>query len=158
MADDKLDISSIFGDTFKQISDALSGETQKKSKKKKVSSIAGIPLPSSSTTTKKSTSKKSTSKKSTSAVDKATLAGVQAAKKATTTKKSTGSKTTAKKTTTAKTTSTKKTGKIMLEINGRQVDFKTIEQKAAKLGGNCYVVVNEKKIYNEDGKSVSLFS
>lgn len=46
----------------------------------------------------------------------------------------------------------------MLEINGRQVDFKTIEQKAAKLGGNCYVVVNEKKIYNEDGKSVSLFS
>ena len=158
MADDKLDISSIFGDTFKQISDALSGETQKKSKKK-VTSIAGIPLPSSSTTTKKSTSKKkTTTKKSTSAVDKATLAGVQAAKKATTTKKSTGSKTTAKKTTTTKSASTKKTGKIMLEINGRQVDFKTIEQKAAKLGGNCYVVVNEKKIYNEDGKSLSLFS
>ena len=61
MADDKLDISSIFGDTFKQISDALSGETQKKSKKK-VSSIAGIPLPQSSSTAKKSTSKKSTSK------------------------------------------------------------------------------------------------
>ena len=157
MADDKLDISSIFGDTFKQISDALSGETQKKSKKK-VTSIAGIPIPSSSTTTKKSTSKKkTTSKKSTSAVDKATLAGVQAAKKATTTKKSTGSKTTTKSTS-SKSTSSKKAGKIMLEINGRQVDFKTIEQKAAKLGGNCYVVVNEKKIYNEDGKSVSLFS
>ena len=45
----------------------------------------------------------------------------------------------------------------MLEINGRQVDFKTIEAKAAKLGGNCYVVVNEKKIYNEDGKSISLY-
>ena len=157
MADDKLDISSIFGDTFKQISDALSGETQKKSKKK-VTSIAGIPLPSSSTSTKKSTSKKkTTTKKTTSAVDKATLAGVQAAKKATTTKKSTGSKTTTKSTS-SKSTSSKKAGKIMLEINGRQVDFKTIEQKAAKLGGNCYVVVNEKKIYNEDGKSVSLFS
>ena len=157
MADDKLDISSIFGDTFKQISDALSGETQKKSKKK-VTSIAGIPLPSSSTSTKKSTSKKkTTTKKTTSAVDKATLAGVQAAKKATTTKKSTGSKTTTKSTS-SKSTSSKKTGKIMLEINGRQIDFKTIEQKAAKLGGNCYVVVNEKKIYNEDGKSVSLFS
>ena len=156
MADDKLDISSIFGDTFKQISDALSGETQKKSKKK-VTSIAGIPLPSSSTSTKKSTSKKkTTTKKTTSAVDKATLAGVQAAKKATTTKKSTGSKTTTKSTS-SKSTSSKKTGKIMLEINGRQIDFKTIESKAAKLGGDCYVVVNEKKIYNDDGKSVSLF-
>lgn len=158
MADDKLDISSIFGDTFKQISDALSGETQKKSKKK-VSLIAGIPLPQSSSTSKKSTSKKKTTTKKTSALDKATMAGVTAAKKASTTKKTTASKTTtAKKTTASKTTSSKKAGKIMLEINGRQVDFKTIEQKAAKLGGNCYVVVNEKKIYNEDGKSVSLFS
>lgn len=157
MADDKLDISSIFGDTFKQISDALSGETQKKSKKK-VSSIAGIPLPQSSSTAKKSTSKKSTSKKA-SAVDKATAVGITAAKKASKVKttsgsKSSGTRSTAKKTTTA----SKKTGKIMLEINGRQIDFKTIEQKAAKLGGDCYVVVNEKKIYNDDGKSVSLFS
>ena len=86
MADDKLDISSIFGDTFKQISDALSGETQKKK-----------------TTRKKTTAKKSTSTKTSSALSSAGL-------------------------------------------------------KAAKLGGNCYVVVNEKKIYNEDGKSVSLFS
>ena len=159
MADDKLDISSIFGDTFKQISDALSGETQKKSKKK-VTSIAGIPLPG-STTTKKSTTKKSTSKKSSSskssAVDKAIAAGANAAKKANTTKSS-SSKTTAKKTTsTTKKTTSSKAGKIMLEINGRQIDFKTIESKAAKLGGNCYVVVNEKKIYNEDGKSVSLY-
>jgi hypothetical protein len=45
----------------------------------------------------------------------------------------------------------------MLEISGRQIDFKTIESKAAKLGGDCYVVVNEKKIYNDAGKSVSLF-
>ena len=160
MADDKLDISSLFGGTIKQISDALSGETQKKSKKK-VTSIAGIPLPQSSSTTKKSTTKKKTTSKKTSssALDKATMAGVTAAKKASTTKKTTGSKTTTtKKTTASKSSSSKKAGMIMLEINGRQVDFKTIEQKAAKLGGNCYVVVNEKKIYNEDGKSVSLFS
>lgn len=157
MADDKLDISSIFGDTFKQISDALSGETQKKSKKK-VSSIAGIPLPQSSSTAKKSTSKKSTSKK-TSAVDKATAVGITAAKKASKVKTTSGSKSSGTRTTAKKTTSaSKKTGKIMLEINGRQIDFKTIEQKAAKLGGDCYVVVNEKKIYNDDGKSVSLFS
>lgn len=157
MADDKLDISSIFGDTFKQISDALSGETQKKSKKK-VSSIAGIPLPQSSSTAKKSTSKKSTSKK-TSAVDKATAVGITAAKKASKVKTTSGSKSSGTRSTAKKTTSaSKKTGKIMLEINGRQIDFKTIEQKAAKLGGDCYVVVNEKKIYNDDGKSVSLFS
>ncbi len=157
MADDKLDISSIFGDTFKQISDALSGETQKKSKKK-VSSIAGIPLPQSSSTAKKSTSKKSTSKK-TSAVNKATAVGITAAKKASKVKTTTGSKSSGTKSTSKKTTaSSRKTGKIMLEINGRQIDFKTIEQKAAKLGGDCYVVVNEKKIYNDDGKSVSLFS
>ena len=134
MADDKLDISSIFGDTFKQISDALSGETQKKSQKK-VTSIAGIPLPQNSSATKKSTSKKTT--------------GTKTATKKTATKKTTA---------TSKASSSKKAGKIMLEINGRQIDFKTIEQKAAKLGGNCYVVVNEKKIYNEDGKSASLFS
>ena len=140
MADDKLDISSIFGDTFKQISDALSGETQKKKTTKK------------KTTTKKTSASKTNSAMSSAAM-KAANAGKSAAKKATTTKKSTSSKsTTAKKTTTSK-----KNGTIMLEINGRQIDFKTIEAKAAKLGGNCYVVVNEKKIYNDDGKSVSLY-
>ena len=88
-------------------------------------------------------------------------AAVEVKKAASATKKkaSTAKKTTAKKTTAAKktTSSSKKSGTIMLEINGRQIDFKTIEAKAAKLGGNCYVVVNEKKIYNEDGKSVSLY-
>ena len=142
MADDKLDISSLFGDTFKQISDALSGETQKKK-----------------TTKKKTTAKKSTSTKTGSALSsaglKAATAGKTASKKASTAKKTTAKKTssTAKKTA----ASSKKSGTIMLEINGRQIDFKTIEAKAAKLGGNCYVVVNEKKIYNEDGKSVSLY-
>jgi hypothetical protein len=141
MADDKLDISSIFGDTFKQISDALSGETQKKKTTKK------------KTTTKKTSASKTNSAMSSAAM-KAANAGKTAAKKASTTKKSTSSKsTTAKKTT----SSSKKSGTIMLEINGRQIDFKTIEAKAAKLGGNCYVVVNEKKIYNDDGKSVSLY-
>ena len=141
MADDKLDISSIFGDTFKQISDALSGETQKKKSTKK------------KTTTKKTSTSKTNSAMSSAAM-KAANAGKTAAKKATATKKSTSSKsTTAKKTT----SSSKKSGTIMLEINGRQIDFKTIEAKAAKLGGNCYVVVNEKKIYNDDGKSVSLY-
>ena len=141
MADDKLDISSIFGDTFKQISDALSGETQKKK-----------------TTKKKTTAKKTSSSKTNSALTSAGLkaanAGKTASKKASTAKKTTAKKTTAAKKTTS---SSKKSGTIMLEINGRQVDFKTIEAKAAKLGGNCYVVVNEKKIYNEDGKSVSLY-
>ena len=141
MADDKLDISSLFGDTFKQISDALSGESQKKK-----------------TTKKKTTAKKSTSTKTGSALSsaglKAATAGKTASKKASTAKKTTAKKTS---TTAKKTTSSKKSGTIMLEINGRQIDFKTIEAKAAKLGGNCYVVVNEKKIYNEDGKSVSLY-
>ena len=45
----------------------------------------------------------------------------------------------------------------MLEISGRQIDFKVIAKKAEKLGGEIYVVVNEKKIYNQDGKSVNLF-
>lgn len=141
MADDKLDISSIFGDTFKQISDALSGETQKKK-----------------TTKKKTTAKKTSSSKTNSALTSAGLkaanAGKTASKKASTAKKTTAKKTTAAKKTTS---SSKKSGTIMLEINGRQIDFKTIEAKAAKLGGNCYVVVNEKKIYNEDGKSISLY-
>ncbi|MBR1906069.1 MAG: hypothetical protein IJ819_06365 [Clostridiales bacterium] len=136
MADDKLDISSIFGDTFKQISDALSGETQKKK------------------TTAKKTSSSKTNSALTSAGLKAANAGKTASKKASTAKKTTAKKTTAAKKTTS---SSKKSGTIMLEINGRQIDFKTIEAKAAKLGGNCYVVVNEKKIYNEDGKSVSLY-
>jgi hypothetical protein len=91
---------------------------------------------------------------------KAAKAGKTAEKKGTakTASKSTSKKTTSSRSSTAKkTTSSKRSGTIMLEINGRQIDFKTIEAKAARLGGDCYVVVNEKKIYNEDGKSVSLF-
>lgn len=169
MADDKkFGLGGVFGDVINTVAQAVNSTAdntinRKPAKQKKVTSIAGIPLPSSSTT-KKTTSKKSTSKKSTTksstAVNKAIAAGASAAKTASKTKSS-GSKTTAKKTTSKSAasakTSSKKAGKIMLEINGRQIDFKTIESKAAKLGGDCYVVVNEKKIYNDDGKSVSLY-
>lgn len=79
MADDLLDLSGIFGDTFKNITDALTGD-DKSSKKK-------------TTTTKKSTTAKktSTTKKTTTAKKSST------AKKSTTSKKSTSSKKTTKK-------------------------------------------------------------
>ena len=51
----------------------------------------------------------------------------------------------------------KKTGKIFLEIDGQQIEFKDIEKKAAKLGGDVYVVTAEKKIFDAEGKSVDLF-
>ena len=51
----------------------------------------------------------------------------------------------------------KKLGKIVFEFDGQQIDFKAIEKKAAKLGGNVYVVAAEKKIFDADGNSVDLF-
>ena len=51
----------------------------------------------------------------------------------------------------------KKTGKIFLEIDGQQIEFKDIEKKAAKLGGDVYVVSAEKKIFDAEGNSVDLF-
>ncbi len=51
----------------------------------------------------------------------------------------------------------KKLGKIIFEIDGQQIDYKALEKKAAKLGGDVYVVANEKKIYDVDGKFVDLF-
>ena len=51
----------------------------------------------------------------------------------------------------------KKLGKIILEIDGQQIDIKALEKKAAKLGGDVYVVASEKKIFDTDGKSVDLF-
>lgn len=51
----------------------------------------------------------------------------------------------------------KKLGKVIFEIDGQQIDFKAIEKKASKLGGNVYVVIAEKKIYDADGNSVDLF-
>lgn len=89
------------------------------------------------------------------AVEKKTAS---AAKK-TTTRKPAAKKTVAKKTTAKKPSrpAKKKLGKIILEIDGQQIDIKAIEKKAAELGGNVYVVANEKKIFDSEGKSVDLF-
>ena len=57
----------------------------------------------------------------------------------------------------AKKAPVKKLGKIIFEIDGKQIDIKAIEKKAAKLGGDVYVVASEKKIFDKDGKSVNLF-
>lgn len=105
-------------------------------------------------------------------VEKKTLGRKSAAKKATPAKKATAKKAPAKaaakapaKKTAAKKTAAKKPGrkpakklgKIILEIDGQQIDIKALEKKAAKLGGDVYVVASEKKIFDTDGKSVDLF-
>ena len=51
----------------------------------------------------------------------------------------------------------KKLGKIIFEFDGQQIAYKDIEKKAAKLGGDVYVVAAEKKIFDKDGKAVDLF-
>ena len=71
-------------------------------------------------------------------------------------KKAPAKKPAAKKTT-AKKTPVKKLGKIIFEFDGQQIDIKAIEKKAAKLGGDVYVVASEKKIFDKDGKAVELF-
>ena len=48
-------------------------------------------------------------------------------------------------------------GKILFEVDGQQIELKALEKKAAKLGGDVYVVANEKKIFDTEGKSVDLF-
>ena len=70
-------------------------------------------------------------------------------------KKAEVKKTVAKKTTAKK--PVKKLGKIIFEFDGQQIDIKAIEKKAAKLGGDVYVVASEKKIFDAEGKSVDLF-
>ena len=57
----------------------------------------------------------------------------------------------------AKKAAPKKLGKVIFEFDGQKIAFKDIEKKAAKLGGDVYVVANEKKIYDTDGKAVDLF-
>ena len=52
---------------------------------------------------------------------------------------------------------TKKTKHYILEVGGQQIDFKDIKKKAAKLEGDIYIVVNEKKLYNTAGESINLF-
>ena len=58
---------------------------------------------------------------------------------------------------TAKKAAPKKLGKVIFEFDGKQIDYKAIEKKAAKLGGDVYVVAAEKKIFDAEGKSVKLF-
>ena len=57
----------------------------------------------------------------------------------------------------AKKAPAKKLGKIIIEIDGQQIDIKAIEKKAAKLGGDVYVVTAEKKIFDTNGNAVELF-
>ena len=71
-------------------------------------------------------------------------------------KKPAAKKTTAKKAA-AKKPAAKKLGKVIFEFNGKQIDYKAIEKKAVKLGGDVYVVAGEEKIFDAEGKSVNLF-
>ena len=70
-------------------------------------------------------------------------------------KKAPAKKTAAKKA--APKAAAKKLGNIIFEVEGQQIDIKAIEKKAAKLGGDVYVVAAEKKIYDTNGNSVDLF-
>ena len=74
-----------------------------------------------------------------------------AAKKAAPAKKAAAKKPAAKK------AAPKKLGKVIFEFDGQKIAYKDIEKKAAKLGGNVYVVAAEGKIFDEEGKSVKLF-
>jgi hypothetical protein len=137
MADDKIDITSFVTDAIKAVTDSVA--------------------PAKKTTAKKTTAKKASTTKKASTAKKTATAKKTTAKKASTTKKtSTAKKTTTKKATTTKST-TKKVGKIIFEIDHRQIDIDAIKKKAAKLGGDVYVVTSEKKIYDSNGKSINLF-
>ena len=97
---------------------------------------------------KKPAAKKTTAKKA---------APAKAAVKKEVAKKAPAKKATPAKIPAAKKAAPKKLGKVIFEFDGQKIDYKAIEKKAAKLGGDVYVVANEKKIYDADGKSVDLF-
>ena len=115
------------------------------------------------TEAKKPAAKKAAAKKP--AAKKAAVKKAPAAKKTTTkAAKAPAKKAVAKKTATKKVAAKKpgrpakkKLGKVIFEIDGQQIDYKALEKKAAKLGGDVYVVTNEKKIFDKDGKSVDIF-
>jgi len=100
-------------------------------------------------------------------VEKKTRGRKPAAKKAAPAKNATAKKTPAKDAAKApaKKTAAKKVGrpakkhlgKIFFEVDGQQIELKALEKKAAKLGGDVYVVANEKKIFDANGKSIDLF-
>ena len=88
--------------------------------------------------------------------EKKVAAAPKAAAKKAPAKKAASKKAPAKKAA-AKKAPAKKLGKIIFEFDGQQIDFKAIEKKAAKLGGDVYVVASEKKIFDTEGKAVELF-
>ena len=100
----------------------------------------------------KAAAKKAPAKKA--AAKKAPAAKKAAAPKAAA-KKAPAKKAAAKKT--AKKAPAKKLGKLILEIDGQQIDIKAVEKKAAKLGGDVYIVAAEKKLFDTNGKGVDLF-
>ncbi|MBP5185976.1 MAG: hypothetical protein J6040_02860, partial [Clostridiales bacterium] len=102
---------------------------------------------------KKAPAKKAAAKKA-PAAKKAAPAKKAAAPKAAA-KKAPAKKAAAKKT--AKKAPAKKLGKLILEIDGQQIDIKAVEKKAAKLGGDVYIVAAEKKLFDTNGKGVDLF-
>ena len=148
MADDKLDITSLVTDAIKAVTDSVAPAKKTTAKK---------------TTTKKTATKSSTAKKTTAAKKTTTKKSTTAKKttaKSSTSKSSAAKKTTAKSSTMKKTTTkstAKKVGKIIFEIDHRQIDIDAIKKKAAKLSGDVYVVTSEKKIYDSNGKSINLF-
>ena len=103
---------------------------------------------------KKAAAKKAPAKKAAPAAKKA--AAPKAAAKKAPAKKAAAKKAPAKKAA-AKKAPAKKLGKIIIEIDGQQIDIKAIEKKAAKLGGDVYVVTAEKKIFDTNGNAVELF-
>lgn len=82
---------------------------------------------------------------------------VKVEEKKTLAKKAPAKKAVAKKAPAKKAVKVKKLGKVIFEFDGQQIDYKAIEKKAAKLGGDVYVVAAEKKIFDKDGKAVELF-
>ena len=135
MADEKIvKVEGSIKDTAKKVAPAKKA-TAKKPAAKKATAKKAAPA-------KKAAAKKPVAKKATAKAP---------AKKAPATKKPAAKKAPAKK------AAPKKLGKVIFEIDGQQIDYKKIEKKAAKLGGDVYVVVAEKKIYDKDGKSVAIF-
>lgn len=107
---------------------------------------------------KATAAKKPAEKKATTAKKPvAKKAPAKAAAKKETIKKAAPDKKAVAKKAPAKKAAPKKIGKIVFEFDGQQIDFKAIEKKAAKLGGDVYVVAAEKKIFDAEGKSVDLF-
>ena len=123
-------------------------------KKEEVKKAAAPKAAAKKAPAKKAAAKKAPAKKAAPAAKKA--AAPKAAAKKAPAKKAAAKKAPAKKAA-AKKAPAKKLGKIIFEFDGQQIDIKAIEKKAAKLGGDVYVVASEKKIFDTEGKAVELF-